>query len=84
MIFTGKASGKTIELDEPLPYPDGLTVRVTVEPVPPARVPGSPPAILEVMRAEPHLASEEVDELERAIEESKLPVSGATSFESGT
>lgn len=37
-------------------------------------VPGSPPAILQVVRSLPPLDPEAVDELERAIEEGHLPV----------
>jgi hypothetical protein len=43
--------------------------------------PGSPQAILWAMSQPPHLKPEDVDELERAIEEGKLPVNWESIFE---
>ena len=43
--------------------------------------PGSPQAILRAMSEPPHLNPEDVDELERAIEEGKLPVNWKSVFE---
>jgi hypothetical protein len=74
VTYRGVVKGKTIELDEPLPYPEGQPVTVSVEPVSPAFALGSPAAILDAMRRLPHLRAEDVDELERAINEGKLPV----------
>lgn len=51
--------------------PNGTEVLVMPLPGPP----GSPQAVLDAMRAEPHLSKEDVDELDRAIQEGKRPVS---------
>ena len=74
MKYRGLTKGKTIELEESLPFPEGQTVRVTVEPWPSASRPGSPQAILQAMRDLPHLRACEVDELEAAIENARLPM----------
>ncbi|MCI0440988.1 MAG: hypothetical protein L0177_17940 [Chloroflexi bacterium] len=42
---------------------------------------GSPQAILQAMREPPHLTREDVEALERAIEEGKLPVSEGNIFD---
>jgi hypothetical protein len=73
ITYRGIARGKTIELDEPLPYPEGEPINVSVEPLKSTHPPGSPAAILEAVRQLPPLPSDLVDELERAIEESKVP-----------
>ena len=74
MSYRGIAKGKTIELEELLPYPEGQPVSVFVEPLTGQLQAGSPTAIRQVMHEPPHLKWEDVDELERAIEEAKLPV----------
>jgi hypothetical protein len=73
MTYRGVARGSTIELDEPLPYADGQAVNVRVEPASDFRK-GDPQAVLEAVRAMPPLSGEDVDALERAIEEGRLPV----------
>lgn len=45
MIYKGVARGKIIELEEPLPYPEGEPVSVTVEPFAGQLLEGSPAAI---------------------------------------
>ncbi len=74
MIYKGVAKGKSIELEEQLPYPEGQPVRISVEPLVGQPELGSPAAIRQVMHKPPHLKWEDVDELEQAIEEGKLPV----------
>jgi hypothetical protein len=74
MTYRGLARGRTIELDEPLPYPEGQPVNVAVQPITTPFPPGSPAAIRKVMHEPPHLDPEAVAELERAIEEGQLPV----------
>lgn len=81
MTYKGIAKGKTIELEEPLPYPEGQPVRVLVEPLAVKPQPGSPEAIRQVMHEPPYLKWEDVDELERAIEGAKLPVNQNSVFE---
>jgi len=81
MSYKGIARGKTIELEEPLPYPEGQPVSVLVEPLAEQPQAGSPMAIRQVMHEPPHLKWEDVDELERAIEEGKLPVRQGSVFD---
>ncbi len=63
-----------IELDRPLPLPDGVAVSVSIERPMSSNATGSPAAILEAVEAEPHLAAADVDELERAIDAGRLPI----------
>ena len=78
MTYRGLAKGKTIQLDEALPYPEGQPVNVAVEPV---REPsGSAGSILKGLDEPPHLDGPEVDEWERAIEAGKLPVHEGRAF----
>lgn len=81
MIYKGVARGKIIELEEPLSYPEGQPVSVSVEPFVGQLHAGSPAAIRHVMHEPPHLRWEDVDELERAIEEGKLPVHPESVFD---
>jgi hypothetical protein len=74
MTYRGVAKGKTIELEESLPYCEGQLVSVSVEPLRPEDQAGSPVAIVKVMRDLPRLDPEDVDALEQAIERGKLPV----------
>lgn len=83
MIYKGIAKGKTIELEDCLPYPEGQPVSISVEPFTKQVPPGSPAAIRRVMHEPPHLMWEDVDELERAIEKGKLPVHQKGVFDDG-
>ena len=74
MIYKGVAKGKTIELEESLPFPEGQLISIHVKPLTKPLQPGSPEAIRQVMHEPPHLKREDVDELERVIEEGKLSV----------
>lgn len=74
MTYRGIVKGKTIQLEEPLPYSEGQLVSVSIEPLRPEVQPGSPVAVLKVMRDLPHLDPKDVDELEKAIEQGRLPV----------
>ena len=65
MTYRGITRGNTIEFDRPLPYPDGQSVEVSVEPLP-------PPA--PAMSEPPRLPDADVDELEQAIADSRIPV----------
>ena len=60
-----------IDLDEPVSAIRGA-VEVTLRPVQDLAV-GSPVAVLHAMRALPDLEAGDVDELERMIEEGKMP-----------
>ncbi len=60
--YHGVVRGRTVLLDEATSLPDGTTVLVT-----PVNVQRGAAAVLAAMDAEPHVASEDVDELELAI-----------------
>jgi len=62
---------KHIDLDEPVSGIRGA-IEVTLRPIQDVTL-GSPLAILHAMRALPDLEAGDVDELERMIEEGKLP-----------
>lgn len=74
MTYKGVAKGKIIELEESLPYAEGQPVSVSIEPLHREFQPGSPGAILKAMRDLPRLNPKEIDELERVIEQGRLPV----------
>lgn len=80
MTYKGIAKGRTIELEESLPYSEGQPVSVSVEPLRPELQRGSALAILKVMRDLPRLDPKDVDALEQAIEEGKLPVRNQGEF----
>jgi hypothetical protein len=81
MTYKGIAKGKTIELEEPLPYEEGQAITISVQPASPGPLRGSPAAVLEALRKPPHVTAEDVAELERAIRESQLPVSEGGIFD---
>jgi len=81
VVYRGIARGKTIELEEFLPYVEGQPPRVSVEPFAGQRQPGSPAAIQQAMHAPLHLTWEDVDALEQAIAEARLPVQDSSVFE---
>ncbi len=83
MNYKGIVKGKTIELEEPLPYEEGQAVSVSVEPLINGAESGSPDAIINAMLQPPHLRPEDVYELERVIEESRLPVHEGGVFDEG-
>jgi hypothetical protein len=81
MSYKGIAKGKIIELEEPLPYPEGQAVNISVEPFMDRLHPGTSVSVRKVMHEPPHLRWEDVDELERVIEEGKLPVHKQSVFD---
>lgn len=83
MSYKGIAKGKLIELEEPLPFSEGQPVTVLVEPLTGQFESGSPVAIRQAMHEPPHLTEEDVDELERAIEEARLPLRQEGVFDNG-
>ncbi len=80
MTLQGTVRGRSIELNEEIPYPEGQQVTVTVEPLGPAPV-GSGRAIVEALRQLPPLEPGDIEALEQAIEEGKLPLSPPVSFD---
>jgi len=81
MIYRGVVKGKVIELEEPLPYPEGQSVSIWVEISNGEIHSGSPSALRRVMHEPPHLRCEDVDELERLIEEGKIPMRHESVFD---
>ena len=73
MTYRGTARGRTIELEEELPFQDGATITISIESAD-ASPTGSAAAILKAIKSPPHLDPAIVDELERHIEDGKLPV----------
>jgi hypothetical protein len=72
MTYKGLAKGRIIELEEPLPFSEGQPVTVSIESFHPEQQPGSPQAILKVLRDLPNIQTEDVDELEQVIERDRL------------
>ena len=83
MNYRGLAKGKTIELEEALPFPEGQAVWVSVEKGGTVSPPGSPEAILQAVRDGPHLGARVVQELQAAIQSSRLPVGASLNFNDG-
>lgn len=81
MTYRGVAHGKTTELEEALPYQDGQSVSIWIEPLAVVPPPGSVDAVLRAMAQPPHLTDEDVRELERSIEEGRLPASDGGIFD---
>ncbi len=66
MSYKGTVKGKVIELDEPLPYPDGTRVEVTVQPEKQPRK-GSPKLIVQLLAGT--LTPEEAELIRKAVSE---------------
>ena len=75
MSYTGWIKGRTIELDEPLPFADGQAVKISVETTGVIVRAGSPQTVLEASRQLPHLPPATVVDLEAAIRAAKIPPS---------
>ena len=73
MSYTGWIKGRTIELEEPLPYADGQAVKVSIETAVPVTRAGSPRAVLAATRQSPHLPPADVAALEAVMLDAKLP-----------
>lgn len=81
MTYTGIAKGKTIELEERVPFPDGQRVKIAIEPILAKAKSGSPSDILTIVRSLPDIDVEDVAELERLIACGKLPISSKSIFD---
>lgn len=109
MTWKGTIRGKTIELEEVIPWLEGQRVDITLQPAvqgPGAgsfvatssstdehedaevesqdEMAGSPALLLKAMHEPPHVDPAIVDELERLIEESKMPVRYEGIFDADT
>jgi len=73
MTIRAQFDGKVLVPVEPIDLPAGQVVDLDITPVqePPL---GSPARLLQAMHKAPHIPKEDVEELERLIEEGKLPV----------
>lgn len=83
MTYRGLVRGNMIELEEALPYPDGQPINISIEPLAQDAPLGSPQLVLGAVRSAPHLTSEDMDELERAIDEGRLAVRDDNLFDAG-
>ncbi len=73
-----------IELDEALPYPEGQPLSVSVAPAQTEAAAENGPALVRrAMHEPPMLLSDDVDELERAIQAGRLGVRAAGVFDAG-
>lgn len=81
MTYTGVARGKTIELDERVPYPEGQLVKISIEPIRSRARKGSPQEILAIVKSLPEIDLEYVAELERGIACGQMPVRSRSIFE---
>jgi hypothetical protein len=73
--------GKVLIPIDPVDLPQGEILEVEVRASTDELPPGSPARLLKMMSEGPHVSSEDVDALERAIEEGKLPVRQAGIFD---
>jgi hypothetical protein len=74
MVLRAHFDGKVLIPVGPVDLPKDKLLEIEVREVGEALRPGSPAAVLKAMESWPKIPSEYVDELERAIEEGKLPV----------
>ncbi len=81
MTYTGIAKGKIIEFAEDLPYAEGQAVSVSIAPLEEQPQTGSPAAIRKVMHEPPHLNWIDVDQMEEAIAQGKLPARQGSVFD---
>ena len=80
MTYTGTIKGRSIELQDVTPYPDGETVTVQIEPAEKGSR-ASIQALLAALKKLPPVSKDDTDALERAIEEGKLPLSKPIEFD---
>lgn len=82
MTVQGTANGKSIELDEPLPFPDGEPLTIDVHPTNnDARNYPTPAEVVEALRKLPPVTDEDIAELMRAIDSDKQPASDRGIFD---
>lgn len=81
MTYRGVVKGKTIELEHALPFPEGQAIQVTVEAERDTPRPGSAEAVRKFLRESTPVDRQDVEEMERLIEEGKLPVKSGGPFD---
>ena len=74
-VLRGLARGQVVEFEEPLPYNDGQVLTVYMEPSSNGFPLGSPQRLLQTLANLPDLDAADVDALEQAIGEGRLPLS---------
>lgn len=81
MTYRGIAKGRIIELEEVLPYSDGQAISVSIAPLDLHSETWTATAIRKVMHEPPHLKRIDVDQMEEAIAQGKLPVRPGSVFD---
>jgi hypothetical protein len=81
ITYRGIARGKTIELQEPLPFDNGQPLQVSVKPSVARASRGAPGAVRAAMHKPPHVPADAVAELLRAIARARLRVRPQGVFE---
>ena len=74
MTYRGIVKGRTIELNEDLPYPEGQSVDISVTPRPAGLRRGSPQSLLKLMDEVGPADPETMAQLEQALADSRLPM----------
>jgi len=80
MTCKGTVKGKTIELEETLPPLEGKKITVNLEAIEDLPL-GSSALLLKAMHEPPHLEPGDIEELNRILEESKIPVRAGGFFD---
>jgi hypothetical protein len=75
--------GRVLVPEEAVDLPIGQSVEIRVGPATQesVAVPGTPSAVLQAARSEPHVSDADVAELERTIADSKLPARNGVDFD---
>ena len=81
MLYRGKIKGNAIEFECGLPYEEGIDVCVIVESLDEDLRPGVPADIVRMVLESPHISDEDIEALERSIEDGKSPPSKGWSFD---
>ena len=81
MTYRGIAKGRIIELEEVIPYSEGQAISVSIAPLDPHSETSIATAIRKVMHEPPHLMWIDVDQMEEAIAQGKLPVRPGSVFD---
>lgn len=83
MTSKGHIKGGSIEFDEPLPFPDGQEVSVTVLPMNPQDMPGSPAFAHRMMHESPHLQPGDIEDFDKILRENELSIETGGIFDEG-
>lgn len=81
MTYRGMAKGKIIEFEEELPHSDGQAVSVSIVSLDLQSETSTAAAIRKAMHEPPHLKWSDVEQMEEAIAQGKLPVRQGSVFD---